>query len=96
MDNQQHRDEILWQAAKRRVAFKGSLGAYTVVNLGLIAIWYATSGPGTYFWPIWPMIGWGLGVTIQYIGAYHSHQLFSVENEYEKLKKERNNNEHSI
>src|SRR5437879_2555533 len=33
---------------------------YAVVNLMLIGIW-AASGAG-YFWPIWPMLGWGIGL----------------------------------
>jgi class 3 adenylate cyclase len=33
---------------------------YVVVNVMLIAIW-AASGGG-YFWPIWPMLGWGIGL----------------------------------
>jgi class 3 adenylate cyclase len=33
---------------------------YVVVNLMLIAIW-AASGGG-YFWPIWPILGWGIGL----------------------------------
>jgi class 3 adenylate cyclase len=33
---------------------------YAVVNLMLIAIW-AASGGG-YFWPIWPLLGWGIGL----------------------------------
>jgi Domain of unknown function (DUF1707)/2TM domain len=34
--------------------------AYLWVSLGLIAIWAAT-GLG-YFWPMWPMLGWGIGL----------------------------------
>lgn len=35
---------------------------YAVVNLGLILIW-AISGGG-YFWPIWVIIGWGIGLGV--------------------------------
>jgi class 3 adenylate cyclase len=35
---------------------------YALVNLMLIGIW-AASGGG-YFWPIWPMLGWGIGVAM--------------------------------
>jgi hypothetical protein len=34
--------------------------AYAGVSIMLIAIW-ALTGAG-YFWPIWPMLGWGIGV----------------------------------
>jgi class 3 adenylate cyclase len=33
---------------------------YALVNVMLIAIW-AASGGG-YFWPIWPILGWGIGL----------------------------------
>ena len=33
---------------------------YVLVNVLLIAIW-AASGGG-YFWPIWPLLGWGIGL----------------------------------
>jgi class 3 adenylate cyclase len=33
---------------------------YVVVNVMLVAIW-AASGGG-YFWPIWPLLGWGIGL----------------------------------
>jgi len=35
-------------------------GAYLSASLAMIAIWAAT-GTG-YFWPIWPILGWGIGV----------------------------------
>jgi hypothetical protein len=34
------------------------LGAFVIVNSGLVAIW-AAAGFG-YFWPVWPLIGWGM------------------------------------
>jgi class 3 adenylate cyclase len=35
---------------------------YALVNLMFIGIW-AASGAG-YYWPIWPMLGWGIGVAM--------------------------------
>ena len=43
--------------------------AFVAVNLLLIAIW-ALTGAG-YFWPIWPLLGWGLGL------ASHGGERFS-------------------
>ena len=37
---------------------RGDLLPFFAVNLLLIAIWAATGGG--YFWPIWPLLGWGL------------------------------------
>lgn len=35
---------------------------YTVVNIGFILVWLVSGGG--YFWPIWPIIGWGIGLGI--------------------------------
>src|SRR5438034_915675 len=35
---------------------------YVIVNIGLVLIW-AISGAG-YFWPIWVIIGWGIGLGV--------------------------------
>jgi hypothetical protein len=47
-------------SARRRPHVRPELAAYLAVNLVLIMIWAAT-GAG-YFWPIWPLLGWGLGL----------------------------------
>jgi len=41
-------------------------GAYLWASLAMIAIWAAT-GTG-YFWPLWPILGWGIGV-VSHTGA---------------------------
>jgi class 3 adenylate cyclase len=43
-----------------RLSVNIHLTIYVVVNVMLIGIW-AASGAG-YFWPIWPIMGWGIGV----------------------------------
>ncbi len=48
--------------AKR--AFRFHAAIYGVVNLLLIVVWTLT-GAG-YFWPIWPILGWGVGVGFHY------------------------------
>jgi class 3 adenylate cyclase len=51
-------------ARRRRGGYETSVRihftTYLLVNLMLIGIW-AASGGG-YFWPIWPILGWGIGV----------------------------------
>ncbi len=39
---------------------------YVLVMLLLVGIW-AVTGAG-YFWPIWPMMGWGIGVACHLSG----------------------------
>jgi len=41
-------------------SFRIHLTVYVVVNVMLIGIW-AASGGG-YFWPVWPILGWGIAV----------------------------------
>jgi class 3 adenylate cyclase len=43
-----------------RQSFRIHLTVYVLVNIMLIGIW-AASGGG-YFWPVWPMLGWGIGL----------------------------------
>ncbi len=45
--------------------FYVDLTLYGAVNLGLILIW-AISGGG-YFWPIWVIVGWGIGMALKAI-----------------------------
>jgi hypothetical protein len=46
--------------SRRRTRLHGSLIAFVAVNALLVAVWAAT-GAG-YFWPIWPLLGWGLAL----------------------------------
>ena len=45
---------------KTKRDFRENLVIYLVVNTMLVVIW-AASGAG-YFWPIWPIMGWGVGL----------------------------------
>ncbi len=85
--NFSEQDKILWEKAKKRAGFKQHLMVYVVVNAFLIATWFF-SGNGRYFWPIWPILGWGIGLAFNYIDAYSNSKLFSIEEEYKKLKSE--------
>ena len=83
-------DQQLWSIARKRAKFKRSFGAYSVVIPFLWIIWYITM-PGEIKWnhipwPIWPMLGWGLGLGIQYVNAYIIQVGSLEQQEYEKLK----------
>jgi len=41
---------------------------YVLVMLFLVVIWAVTDFGG-YFWPIWPILGWGLGVASHALGV---------------------------
>ena len=53
---------------KGKREFWGHLAVYLVVNAGLIVIWAMTSGG--YFWPVWPILGWGIGVAAHAASVY--------------------------
>lgn len=84
------KDELIWKQARRRVAFKRSFAMYCIVNAFFWALWFFGNSDEVYSskvpWPIWPMLGWGIGIAFQYYKAYMSNEPSDVEREYEKLK----------
>ena len=56
------------KAIKKKRDFRGHVVAYVVVNAFLVGVWYFT-GAG-YFWPIWVMGGWGIGVALNAWDVY--------------------------
>ncbi len=60
------------QAAIRRLGakreFRLHLTVYLLVNTMLIIIW-AAAGAG-YFWPIWPIGGWAIGLAVHAFAVY--------------------------
>ena len=84
-------DKKLWKKAKARVWFRRHLLIYVLVNLMLWAIWivtnwYDTKGNGSFPWPIFPMLGWGIGVVFDYYENYCRSTEDKIKEEYEKLK----------
>lgn len=57
MNEQQVREHV----RKLRRFYTDAL-IYAVVNIGLIFIWLVSGGG--YFWPIWVIVGWGIGLGI--------------------------------
>jgi hypothetical protein len=59
-------DEGRAQAVRRLWAkrgFKIHLTAFAIVSLAMLLIWTSASR-GDYFWPIWPIAGWGTGLAV--------------------------------
>ena len=87
---EQQRDEQLWQIAKKRAGFQRSLVSYFVINGLLWFIWWFTVGRRGINrdmpWPVWSMLGWGIGLLFQYLNAYGGAKQELVEKEYKKLK----------
>ncbi|TCZ74785.1 2TM domain-containing protein [Flaviaesturariibacter aridisoli] len=93
-DIPQDKDPHLWRIARRRAGFRRSLFTYLTVNAFLWAIWYFTGarsyGAGVP-WPVWPTLGWGIGIAAQWFGAFGpgSNHADPAESEYQKLMRER-------
>lgn len=88
----ENNDAALWKIAAKRARFKRNLFSYLVVNSFLWAIWWFTKGHHYHWnnvpWPVWVMLGWGVGLAFQYFDAYHGSKDTLIEQEYEKLKKQ--------
>jgi len=88
------RDPHLWDLAQRRASFKSHLATYVIVNLFLWGIWFFTGRGGDKApWPVWPTLGWGIGLAFHYLAAYvtpRGHK--AVEAEYEKLARNSSDN----
>ena len=62
------RDRAMDQLKKRR-DFRGHLLVYVLVNTFIVAIWLLT-GPSGFFWPVFPIVGWGIGVVMNAWDVY--------------------------
>lgn len=49
-------------------SFRAHATSYLLVMALLVTIWLLTT-PGGYFWPVWPMLGWGIGLASHGLAA---------------------------
>ena len=81
--------ELRTQAIRRIKAVKGfraHAAAYLVVNVILIGVWAVTSRD--YFWPIWPILGWGIGLFFNWWAVYRTEGITEeqIEREMERIR----------
>ena len=86
------KDPELWRIAHERAGFKMHLTIYVIVILFLWVLWgflaFINEWDYSTKWPIFPMLGWGLGVLLHYFIVYRwKHKL--TQKEYEKLLKKK-------
>ena len=65
------RGECAWSGQLRHggdKSFRAHATSYLLVMALLVTIWLLTT-PGGYFWPIWPMLGWGIGLASHGLAA---------------------------
>jgi 2TM domain len=70
-------DEELRQQALRSIKakrdFRTHVFVYVAVNLFLVGVWAFTGA--RFFWPIFPMLGWGIGLSIHAWEAYRGDRV---------------------
>jgi hypothetical protein len=57
-------------ARNTRRDFMSHLLVYVLVNSFIVLIWAITNSGG-FFWPIFPMVGWGIGVVMNAWDVWH-------------------------
>lgn len=70
-------DESRAAARKRleeRRGFVPHLIVYLVVNAGLVLLWVMTGANGM-FWPVFPIVFWGVGILMHGWNAYFSKPI---------------------
>jgi len=90
------KDPNLWYLARKRASFKYHLTSYVLVNSSLWSLWALTTDE-TYKhygfpWPVFPMLGWGIGLFFHFMAAYIFPGNNLAEHEYQKLVNQKNIN----
>jgi hypothetical protein len=70
------REQAIKRLKKRRDLY-GHLLVYALVN-GVLVVFWALTGPNGFFWPIFPILGWGIAVVLNAWDVYRS-DAFSEE-----------------
>jgi hypothetical protein len=70
--------EVLRERAIKRLKkkrdFAGHLLVYVLVNTFLVAIWALTNVHG-FFWPVFPLAGWGIGVVMNAWDVFRTEEF---------------------
>jgi hypothetical protein len=61
------------RSLKKKQDFRSHVVAYVLVNALLVGIWAATGA--NFFWPIFPIIGWGIGLAFNAWDVYGRRPL---------------------
>jgi hypothetical protein len=84
------RQDVLRERAikrlKKRRDFYGHLLVYVLVNAFFIVIW-AMTNPDGFFWPVFPIVGWGIGVVLNAWDVYRNDEFDEeqIRHEIERL-----------
>ena len=75
------------RSLKKKQDFRSHVVAYVLVNALLVGIWAATGA--NFFWPIFPIIGWGIGLAFNAWDVYGRRPLSDeqIRREQERLRR---------
>ena len=75
---------------KKRRDFAGHLLVYVLVNTFIVLIWFMSGSDG-FFWPVFPIVGWGIGVVMNAWDVYRNDEFdeMQIRREMERLQRMR-------
>lgn len=62
--------KVARKSLKAKAEFKNFVAVAIIVSLIVTGIWYLTTGPEGYFWPMWPMLGLAIALAFTWLNAY--------------------------
>jgi 2TM domain len=88
-DREHELRKLAMSRLKKKRDFRTHVVIYVIVNAMLVGIW-AVTGAG-FFWPIFPIVGWGIGLAANAWDVYGRKPISEdeVERETERLRSER-------
>jgi hypothetical protein len=88
MKEQTKGDQEMYERARKRVeelkSFYSHLFVYVAVNAGLFLLNIVTSPK--HLWFYWPLIGWGIGLTIHGLSVFGTQRLLGKNWEERKIR----------
>lgn len=88
MKEQKNSEQEKYEKARKRVdelkSFYSHLFVYLAVNAGLFLLNMLTSP--RHLWFYWPLIGWGIGLTIHGLSVFGTQRLLGKDWEERKIK----------
>ena len=73
------RQDVLRERAikrlKKRRDFFGHLLVYALVNAFFVVIWVVTTDAHGFFWPVFPIVGWGIAVVMNAWDVYRNDEF---------------------
>jgi hypothetical protein len=88
----EEQDDLLRRRAMEQLRkehdFYGHLLVYVLVNAAIVAIW-AMAGGGFFFWPLFVILFWGIGLVMHAWDVFHPYDRdeAKIQQEMERLRR---------